>query len=135
MVIRLTMTQQQLSFDIRWVHIDAAWTHPAVLAATVISTSLLFLAITKASIAWQGLKGIAFVGRFMLVLLGCLSYRVASVIQIALSGWLFRIYERYDSSVSVGLNAPVVPVWILGTLAVVAFHIVRSWRKRVESQE
>jgi hypothetical protein len=133
-MIQLTMTQQELSFDIRWVHAHAAWTHPAVLAATVISTSLLFFAVTKASLAWQRLSGVAIVGRLMLILLGCLSYIVAAVIHIAVSQWLFRIYERYGSSVSVSLNVPVFPVWILATLAVVTFHVVRNWRKRAEIQ-
>src|SRR6185503_1521022 len=106
MVFQLTMTLQEQSFDFVHVDADAAWTHPAVLAATVISACLLFFAIAKASIAWQRLQGIAIIGRFMLVLLGCLSYMFAAVIHIAVSQWLFRIYERYDSSVSVGLYVP-----------------------------
>src|SRR5205814_5704694 len=99
MVFSLPVSQE-LTFDVQQVDAVAAWNHPAVLAATMISTSLLFLALTKASLAWQRSKGIDAGRRILLVLLGCASYLIVAGLQIGVSQAFFRIYEHYDRSVS-----------------------------------
>ena len=61
--------------------------------------------------------------------MGLGSYLLAAWIQIALGEVFYRAYERLDSSVSVGLFVPVLPVWLLGTVGVVMVLMIRSWRK------
>ena len=128
MVLR-TELQSEVDFDP--THIDAIGTldNPAIIAATLVSTCLLILALTKASKSWQSLNGWNTGRRILLLFFGCTSYLVAAWIQILLGEAFYRLYTGLDSSVSVGLYVPVVPVWFMATIAVVIFHVIRSWQK------
>ena len=121
--------QSEVDFDLR--HVDAVGTlgNPAILAATLISTCLLVLALTKASQAWQRLNAWNPARRILLVLFGCGSYILVGLMQIMLGETLYRVYAGCGSSVSLGVYVPVVPVWVVGTTTVVAFHVIRNWQK------
>jgi hypothetical protein len=89
------------------IDVDGRLDNPPILAATLISTSLLILALARAAQLWHRLNGWNVGRRIILVLLGCAIYLMVGVIQIALGEAFYRAYEHIDPSVSVGLYVPV----------------------------
>jgi hypothetical protein len=122
--------QEEIGFE--WTHVDAVGSlaDPAILAATLVSSCLLFITITKVGRAWQSVPGLNVGHRIFLLLLGCASYLVVAWIQIVLGTAFYRLQTGLGLSTSLGLYVPIMPVWVLGTITVVAFCVIRNWQKR-----
>lgn len=135
MLLLIAREFQEFGFD--FTHVDAVSTldNPAIIAATIVSSCLLMLALTTASSAWQSLNGFSASRRILLILVGCGCCLVVAWIQFVLGEAFYRLYTGLGSSTSLGLYVPVVPVWVLGTIFTVVLYVFRNRQRGDDPKE
>lgn len=110
-------------------HIDAvgAVNDPPILAATIVSATLLVLVSAGYVRLWSRLskaRAWRVIQVALLVCLGCVMYLAAGVFQVWLGHIFYRRYFHTHPSTTLGLYVPVMPVYFVG----IAYLVIRGLR-------